>query len=142
MQSGPIAEALVAHRYGPARRMLRMALADAGYAVAEAPSYDDALLYLHAAACPTVVVAGNLSADFGAEADFFGRVAADPALDGRHRFVLFTTIAEWLPPTLDATLRSLGVRVVPMPSHLPALLAAVDLAAGRACGRDDDGWSD
>lgn len=130
MGSGPIAGALVAHQYGPMRRMLRMALEEAGYAVAEASSYDDALRHLRAAG-PTVVVAGNAAADYRAEEAFFRQVAADPALAARHHFVLLTTIAEWLPPALDATLRAQGVRVLRMPFRLYELVAAVEAAAGR-----------
>lgn len=124
---------VVAHADDRMRRMLRRALEEAGHAVVEAPRYDDALRRLCAADGPAVVVAGNVSVDYIAEADFFRRVAADPALAGRHRFVLLATIPDYLPPSLDATLRTLGVPILAAPLHLHELYAAVAVVAGRAC---------
>jgi hypothetical protein len=113
------------------RRMLRMVLTDAGYSVTEAVTYAAVLRALGTAAQPVVVVAGTWEASHQAEVEFFGQVAADAALVRRHRFVLLTTVPEFLPDALEATLRSLGVVTLEMPARASELLEAVALAAGR-----------
>ena len=111
-------------------RILGMSFSEAGYAVIEAATYADVRSQLRAASRPMVVVAGHAALDFRAEVDFFAQVAADAAL-AQHRYVLLSTAADWLPDELGATLHSLGVLVVAMPSRLEVLLAAVARASGR-----------
>lgn len=131
-----IPDVLVMHAHGPMRMVLRLVLAQDYYTVAEAASYACVLRHLRTAISPTVVVAGNWTADYRAEADFFGQIARDVALSRRHHFVLLTTIPEWLPPQLDAMLRGLGVPVLKLPVEVPELLTAVALAAGRTPAGD------
>jgi hypothetical protein len=132
MAQAGISDVLVMHSHRPMRFMLRLMLADEGYSVSDAPTYTAVLRYLRRATEPAVVVTGNSTADFHAEAEFFGHITADAALAQRHRYVLLCTIPERLPAELRATLSSLGVVILYMPSQLPDLVAVVARLAGRA----------
>jgi len=125
-----ISDVVVMHADAPLRVILRLVLAEDGYAVVEAPSYAAALRHLYAASGPMVVVAGNWEPDYRAEMEFFGHVASDPMLP-RHRFVLLSTIPEWMPPELEAMLRRLEVPVLRMPAQMRDLLAAVASVGGQ-----------
>jgi hypothetical protein len=111
--------------------MLRLMLVDEGYAVSETPTYTAALRYLRTAAEPAVVVAGNSTADFDAEAEFFGHISADAALARQNRYVLLCTVSERLPADLQATLGRLGVPILCMPLQLTDLVEVVARLAGR-----------
>jgi hypothetical protein len=125
-----VSDVVVMHPHSPMRLLLRRKLAERGYCVTETSSYRAALRHLRETPDPMVVVAGNLQADFGVEQVFFGRIATDAALAARVRVVLFCALPEWMPGTLRARLRGLGVPVLRLPS-LAQLLISVDLAAGR-----------
>jgi hypothetical protein len=131
MAQAGISDVLVTHAHRPLRYMLRTMLAEEGYAASDAPTYTAVLRYLRRATVPAVVVAGNLRADFTAEAELFGHIRADPALARRNRFVLLCTIPERLPADLQATLSSLDVPILHMPSQLPDLVELVGRLAGR-----------
>jgi hypothetical protein len=125
-----ISVVVVMHPSVPMRRLLHTQFAKAGFSVLDAPTYAAVLRVLRGAAAPAVVVAGNRKADFHAEQRFFRQIVADATLARRHRFVLFSPLPEWLPPSLDATLRGLDVPVLRLTS-LRELLDAVALAAGQ-----------
>jgi CheY-like chemotaxis protein len=140
-----ISDVVVLYPDGSMRALLCMALEGAGYTVTEAPTYAAVLQLLHMAAGPRVVVVGNLTADTQTEEEFFGHLAADAALAQRHRYVLLSTVPEWHPMALDATLCRLGVAVVRVPFHLPDLLATLTkLAAltGERTSTNEDGDED
>ena len=126
-----ISDVVVMHPHRPMRMLLHGELTRSGYTAAYAPSYTAVLRRLRRAADPVVVLVGNWQSDFHAEQGFFRRVAADPELARRHRFVLYCALPEWMPMALEATLRGLGVTVLPMPC-LAELRDAVAVAAGRA----------
>lgn len=126
-----ISAVVVVHALPPTRLLLRVVFTGEGYAVTEVPTYDAALRHLRACADPTVVVAGNFTYDYQEESAFFGHVAADAALARRHRFVLLSTIPEWLPLELDTMLFSLGVPIVKLPCGIGELLTTVGRVAGR-----------
>lgn len=137
-----IEQIVVMHPHGPLRLMLRMALTVDGYTVTEVPTFAAVLRHLHAAAdatpmVPMVVIVGNWDYTFQAEDAFFARIAADRPMARRHRFVLLSTVLEWLPADLDATLRSLGVLQLRMPFQMPDLLALIALAVGRTHSNDE-----
>jgi hypothetical protein len=127
-----VSDVLVVHASYPMRTMLRTMLADEGYAASATPNYPPVLRYLQTAAEPAVVVAGNSTADFQAEEEFFGHIAADATLARRNRFVLLCTVPERLPADLQATLNSLGVPILHMPSQLPELVKVAARVAERA----------
>ena len=137
MPYASISDVVVMHSHPPMRLLLRMQLTTDGYSVTELPTYLAVLRHLRAAATPTVVVAGNFTYDFQAEADFFAQVAADATLARRHRFVLLSTIPEWQPTALDTTLRSLGVPVLKLPWDMRDLLTTVARVAGRTAADED-----
>jgi len=129
-----ISEVLVMHAHRPLRFMLRTMLADEGYNVSDAPTYTAVLRYLRRATEPAVVVTGNSTADFDAEAEFFGHITADAAPTGlarRNRYVLLCTVPERLPAELRSTLSTLGVPILQMPSQLPELVEVVRRVARR-----------
>lgn len=132
-----IADVVVMHAHRPMRTLLRMALAEDGYLVSEAPTYTAALRHLRAATGSVVVVAGNWAPDYHSEIEFFHHIAADMNLARRHRCVLLCTVPEWLPAALDSTLHALGVAVLRMPTHLGELLDTVAMAAGRTLAEDE-----
>jgi hypothetical protein len=121
------------HAHRPLRAMLRMLLADEGRSLSEAPTYTAVLRHLRKATAPAVVVAGNSTADFHEEAEFFGHITADSTPAGLarwNRFILLCTMPERLPAELRATLNSLGVPILHMPSQLPELSGLVTRVAG------------
>jgi DNA-binding NtrC family response regulator len=137
MPRDTISDVVVMHAHGPMRALLRMALAEDGYLISEAPTYTAVLRHLRAASRPIVVVAGNWAPDYRSEIEFFHHIAADTTLARRHRCVLLCTVPEWLPVALDSTLHALGVAVLRMPTHLPELLDTVAMAAGRTQTEDE-----
>jgi hypothetical protein len=126
-----ISDVVVMHAQAPLRTLLRLMLAQQGYIIFEAKTYDAVLRHLRGTAEPIVVVAGNSTPDYRAEVAFFGHITADAALARRHRFVLLCTLPDRLPSDFQATVNSLGVLILPMPSRMFDLVEAVALAAGR-----------
>lgn len=131
-----ISDVVVMHSNPPMRLLLRLLLTADGYTVTEVSTYRAVLRHLYAAASPTAVVVGNLTYDYAAERAFFAHVAADAVLARRHRFVLLSTLPDWQPVALDASLRSLGVPVLRLPCGMLDLLTAVATVAGRKPAED------
>jgi hypothetical protein len=128
---GAISDVLIVYAQRPLRYMLRLMLADEGYAVSDTPTYTAVLRYLHKATEPAVIVAGNSAADFDAEAEFFGHIMAHAALARQNRYVLLCTVPERLPADLQARLSSLGVPILCMPLQLTDVVKVVARLAGR-----------
>ena len=116
------------------RETLWWALHEEGYGVCEAADGFVALAALRTSARPLVTVLDyRLPGLTGGEV--LAEVAADPHVAGRHTFVLVTADPERLPPSLVMWADRQGIRIVPKPFDLEALLAAVAEAAGRLRGR-------
>jgi CheY-like chemotaxis protein len=115
------------------RETLRWALHSEGYGVCEAADGVQALAALRTSARPLVTVLDyRLPGLTGGEV--VAAVVANPQVAGRHTFVLVTADQECLPPSLVLWADQQGIRIVPKPFDLDALLAAVSEAAGRLRG--------
>jgi CheY-like chemotaxis protein len=115
------------------RETLRWILHAEGYKVSEAVDGVQALSTLRTSARPLVTVLDyRMPGMTGGEV--LAAVGTDPQLAGRHTFVLVTADWENLPPSLVLWADRQGIRIVPKPFDLDALLAAVAEAAGRLRG--------
>ena len=115
------------------RQILGVALHEEGYAVCEAADGMEALEALRTSVRPLVTVLDyRLPGMTGGEV--LAAVAADPYVADRHAFVLVSTSPEMLPEWLVLWADRQGMRIVPKPFDLDALLAAVAEAAGRLRG--------
>jgi CheY-like chemotaxis protein len=115
------------------RETLRWALQAEEYGVCEAADGFEALVALRTSTRPLVTVLDyRLPGLTGGEV--LAAVEADPQVAGRHTFVLVTADWEHLPPSLVLWADRQGIRIVPKPFDVDALLAAVAEAAGRLRG--------
>jgi CheY-like chemotaxis protein len=115
------------------RETLWWALQQEGYGICEAADGVQALTALRTSARPLVTVLDyRLPGMSGGEV--LAAVAADQHVAGRHTFVLVTADPELLPPGLVLWADRQGIRIVPKPFEVDALLAAVAEAAGRLRG--------
>jgi CheY-like chemotaxis protein len=123
-----MAHVLLVGRDGDTRAVQRAALEGAGYSVIDVADVRVAVRLLASATSPLVVVAEytNLWSD---GADFVEVVAADPALAGRHAYVLTTTDRLPLPPVIVDRMTGVALPVLLNPSDLAALVGCVERAA-------------
>ena len=109
------------------RETLRLALEDAGYAVAEASDGVVALDLLRAARAPMVVILDLMMPRLDG-AGVLGVIAGDQRLARRHRFILTTASHHTMSLAFANLLTNLNVPVVHKPFDLDGLLAIVDTA--------------
>jgi CheY-like chemotaxis protein len=121
---------LVASRNALMDSLLTMALADAGYSLAQAHDEQDALDSLRARKRLVVVLMYRGLPTLAGLA-LLPAVAAIPHLAARLAFVLATPYAEGIRPLVADLPAPLAVSVLSMPFGLAELLDAVDQAGGR-----------
>jgi DNA-binding response OmpR family regulator len=112
------------------RESLREILAEAGYAVSEAPDGSVALDKIQTAPEPTVVLLDLLLPELDGAA-LLGIVARNHRLAMRHSFILMTGKPLVAFPVLKKLAADMGASIVSKPFDLPMLLDVVAHAADR-----------
>jgi hypothetical protein len=113
--------------------LLTMAVTDAGYALLQAGTDQDALVCLQTRPHP-VIVLKYVAVPTPAGVALLPAVVAIPDLAARLAIVLLTPSAEGLLRLMEALPKQLAVCVLSMPFELTTLLEAVDNAGQRLSG--------
>ncbi len=110
------------------RAILRIALEEEHYTVAEAANGRIALELLCSSDKPHVVLIDALMPDMNGEEMLFA-VAADSTLAQRHRYIFFTARSSGISPEFQAVLTSLNAPVLPKPFDISLLTETVAASA-------------